>query len=158
MCMKHGWWKSLAILCLILQVGVLATGLLHFVLGRSHEHHHDGCENACPGFPHMHLASPEETGGEQNVHLYRSCGNIAALAETTGGLSLWAASGNVVPCPSEQCLICSLSDLVRSSDVSPAGELLVYIRSVRCSPDLPAFRTSHGIFRPCLPRGPPVVS
>ncbi len=155
--MKHGWWKSVAILSLILQVGVLAAGLLHFALPGHHDRHHDGREHACPGFPHVHLASPEITGDGHDAQTAGDPGRCVGTAETRG-LLRWAMSANVVPCPSEHCLVCSLSDLVRSSDVTPAGEPLVYICSVRRSVGAPADFTFQDAFRPCLPRGPPVVS
>lgn len=143
MLMKHGWWKSVAVLCLVLQVGFLAAGLLHFAAGEHHDHRHIGREQTCSDDVHIHLASHKEAhaGPDRGTH-----GNRLS------------AAGNVVPCPSEHCLICSLSDLVRSSDVESADESLEIIFSVRCSADALRYHNLQGVFRPCLPRGPPVLS
>jgi len=159
--MKHGWWKSVAVLCLILQVCFLAAGLLHFVISRHCDHRHDdGHEHACPNFPHVHLASPGETGDECDVQPYGHHERTGKAVESAGAnyLPRWSTPANVVPCPAEHCLICSLSDLVRSSDVESADEPLLNIFFVRRSADALRFHDLQGVFRPCLPRGPPIVS
>lgn len=155
--MKLRWWKTVAVLCLILQVGFLAAGLLHFVNGERHEHRHDGCEHVSSSFPHLHVVSPEDERDAHDASPSRYRGTMAATAQGEM-LFRWAMPGNIVPCPSEHCLICSLSELVRSSDVSPAGEPLVSICFVRRLAGAPAVHHLQGALRPCLPRGPPVVS
>lgn len=156
MLIKRGWWKSVAVLCLILQVGFLAAGLLHFALSGKCEHRHDEPDHACPGFPHVHVAAPDEAGSEFGPHPHHQSQTVAIAG--ANHVSQWAPSGKVFPCPSEHCLICSLSDLVRSSDITPAGEPVLYIRSARCTEHVPDVDISRSVFRPCLPRGPPIVS
>ncbi len=157
MFMKREWWKSVAVLCLILQVGFLAAGLLHFTRSGCHDNHLENCEHLRSGFPHAHVVSPHKGGEGHEATLCRPCCAIPEGAETSKPFR-WAMSGNVVPCPSEHCLICSLSDLVCSSDVESTGEPLGDIFSVRRSADVHCFYDLQGVFRPCLPRGPPVVS
>lgn len=154
------WMKSAAIFCLILQVVVLAAEVLHFAAVGRHEHRQFGREQACSDVAHVHLASREEAQGEREADACRDRGTHGKRlpAAATSECQRWATSGSVVPCPSEHCLICSLSDLVRSSDIESTGEPLEDVFSVRCSADALLFRHLQGVFRPCLPRGPPVVS